>query len=380
MRSAVGLMLPTVLSSCGTSQVANTAERDPSRLVVNLGAKDAWHRAVSSRGVTKANGVILGGSTAEGAKAVPWTDRFSCALEKGLQRNFNVSGVPGGYVIRARDSAWNPAGNTENADLDLGLRSRTVNVGGSLTHFTVQPATGIQIGYYQTLYPSSFTVEMGDQTFKISSGPISPSQPKQELWESPTVSRKKQRIRITTDAPVTFCNTAIRDGDSYRGFSLYQAAHAGWTSEDFLSTKASSMWERMERLNPVLAVVCLGTNDRANGVRPQQYKSGLVALIDRISSCSAIDPWIILVAQQNLSNRGPAPWIDYMECMKSLASSYRNVTYTSIYEFFPQIAGASNDPHGYIASDDTHLTGAGHRLAGELISRELGLGVGSYWP
>ncbi|MFT4041887.1 MAG: SGNH/GDSL hydrolase family protein [Gordonia sp. (in: high G+C Gram-positive bacteria)] len=333
--------------------------------------------AVNNRPI---RGLVVGASTAEGAKAVPWTARFTSHLEKSFQHVLNPKDVPGGYVIRARDSAWNPTGLTYESEIDLGIRNRLLSPGSSLSHRSVQPTTGVQILYAVESEPVKFVVRIDDDEHVVHGTPAKDGLSLRS-WESPVYARAIHDYSISTNVPVSLGNTAFRDGDRDRGFALYQGAHAGWGARDFLLDDAESMWTRCSTLRPDMALICLGTNDRGNRVTPDVFGSQVNAIIDRLSLYAQGPQWILLVGQHNLSSRGPAPWTEYLRVLASIAEHRKNVTYVSFYEYMPQTPGTINDPDDLISNDDdTHMTAKGHQLAGSVIDDQLGIKYSRSWP
>lgn len=373
------------LTGCGDEESvpgAESVEEAWRSVTVNLDAKRFWDAAVSRAGGGKMNGLIIGSSTAEGAVARPWTARFSTRLEKSIQSALSSDDSGhGGYVIRARDSAWAIGGMTSESALDLGLRNRILLGGSSLTHSTVQPVTGIRVLFVEGPGSSPFDVIVdGERSFRVTPSVDKPANSATGWWESPSLARRPHQFRIVSHGSISLGNTVFRDQDRDSGFTMYQGGHAGWPTIEFLKDSSASMWDRFSTIQPKIVLVCLGTNDRGIGTGPEQFEQDVRSLIKRINLRSETVPWIVLIAQHNTSPRGPGPWPAYMDAMRAIASTSPNVTYTSFFEFFPQVPGEFNDPGDLLGPDDTHLSTSGHVRAAEILSRQLGFPSPPVWP
>ncbi|MDS1116001.1 SGNH/GDSL hydrolase family protein [Gordonia westfalica] len=348
--------------------------------VLNLGAKRYWQAAVDKASGAKLKGLFIGSSTAEGAVAKPWTARLSSQLEKSIQASVNPDN-PGGYSLRARDGAWTPIGDTLESPYDLGLRNRFLTAGSSIVHTSVQPVTGLQILFLDGPEQSPFEVTIDDRDpIRVSPRSDTPRKSATGVWESPELDRGTHTFAIRALGPVSIGNTIFRDGDRDAGFSMYQAGHAGWSTMQFLEESAASMWERYAYLQPDLVLLGLGPNDRGIGVEPARFESHLRRMVTKIDQLSEVKPWVVIVALHNTTLRGPAAWSGYMEAMQNVALTWANVTYTSIFEFFPQVPGGFNDTDDYLSDDNIHLTSEGHSRATQIIVEQLGLPRVPAWP
>ena len=325
--------------------------------------------ALADQRTRKLKAVVIGASSAEGSNAAA-TYSMASQLEKMLQNSYNPPGIPGGYVTKARDGGfWAPSGTTTSDDLDLGLKNRGLAPGASVSHTTVQMCTGVEVWYMQgDTYAGGFTVTIDGGT-PTTITPAGGADAPTGVWTSPVLARGIHTVVITALGQSSIGQCTIFDGDRDRGWVLYQGAHAGYATADFLTPAAEQHWTRLAAINPDLVFVMLGSNDKGNSVPYSTYQTRLTEIVSRINTAGDRTPWIVLIAQHNRDATGPA-WAGYQEAMQAVADATDNATYVSYREFFPT---SVTDPDELIDTDDTHMTSRGHVYAAQLIAAMLDL-------
>ena len=158
------------------------------------------------------------------------------------------------------------------------------------------------------------------------------------------------------------------------GVHIINAGVAGTEASNYLT---STTGPQIASLSPSLIIHMVGSNDYANSVPPETYKSNLEARLTQLKSAISVPCVHLLVHSYQRSDvsNPVASWAEYGKVMASIAAADpANVVFLDVSERFEAIGIPGSDPLGYMSADNIHLKNAGHAFLAELIADALKLG------
>ena len=146
------------------------------------------------------------------------------------------------------------------------------------------------------------------------------------------------------------------------GVRVHNLGASGATSGDFAAQDATSWQDAITQLNPNLAVICLGMNDRTYSVTPSAYKANLATIVSRVltakPNCS-----ILIFPPADAGTTKPYPISDYNDSARVFALE-NNYAYIDNYKLIGDYTTAN--ARGLYANT-THLNETG----GDVLVKNL---------
>ncbi|WP_375424412.1 SGNH/GDSL hydrolase family protein [uncultured Friedmanniella sp.] len=339
------------LISCSATPTGAPAAADPLA---------HWRTALAGRGSSPAVWVAVGDSITEGQGASlqsrRWIDQTATQL-----RNYSSAGdvgyLPGWAAVFPPDSRWQPyasrSGSISNDSAGpLGLRTATMAAGATQTYRLT--GTSVDLYYLRGGGSLSYAVDGGTATTIDTAGTVGETRRRRVRFGAAgahelVISARSGRVRLA--------GVAIFDGDEASGVHLFDSAHSGYTSTQFVAAQP--------QLNPVLRLVApdlvtieLGTNDylRASA-SPQQVQANLRQLVTGLrTALPDRTPSIVLVLPYRIgpgSSDADYHWDDYVAATTALGTELG-------VGILDMSSMGTSAPGGSWASDGLHASDAGN--------------------
>ncbi|KHJ74656.1 hypothetical protein QR64_00245 [Rhodococcus sp. Chr-9] len=337
--------------------------------------------ALADRFTRKINGVMIGSSSIEGANATPRTLRVASLLEKMLQASFNPADVPGGYILKGNDAAWQTSGSVAASAYDLGLTNRLLPSGTSMTHNPVQPIDGVHVTYLEGPGQNPFVVSFAGKTWTVTpatSGVVRAT----GSWQSPIVAEDRHTVQISSAVgDVSIGNVHLQRGDRDLGVTLYNAGKSGASVATFLPAGADTMWERIAEIDPDFVPMLWGNNDVSGGRTAAQFKADLEAVLDKIDAATTRQAWVPIIVQPpalSLTSGQRDTYEQYWQAMREIAAARPGVTVHDTRPYWP--TDEVDDVYDLVDTDLVHPTTKGHAWEAQIIAEQWELPSRVAWP
>ena len=323
---------------------------------ISLAARDAAPRYV----------VFMGSSTIEGSNATPRTQRFTNRLEKMLQASYNPTGIPGGYEIRAVDPSpvVQTTGTVTTESVGLGLRSRGLAAGATLTHAS-EVCTGFTVRFLPGSGRGSFTVAIdGGTPVTVDAKSLASSE-----WSSPALERGEHTIVVTAVETCVISHLYMHDGDQNVGVRVVNAGLGGASAVSFTSGHASH-WTELGRIASRVASVAImtGSNEADGQISLSSFRGNVLALIQKVEDSLGHRPWISLLGMPNRPDSSYAiPEQAYRDVLAQIAAE--NPTYVTYHDLAPQFPKTqAADVYNLMDTDSIHQTTLGHAYTADVLA------------
>ncbi|HSE61075.1 MAG TPA: SGNH/GDSL hydrolase family protein [Candidatus Saccharimonadales bacterium] len=333
-----------------------------------------WNAAVANRATTTATWVAWGDSFTEGQGASTMQNRWVNKVLTSLRTTFPTTGVTGGvgylpafYETYGPDSTWTPytgmggSGSWIENEASLGNRLIRLNPGG----YEVYTVTGSSVDILYSTGGGTFTykIDSGSAVPVNTAGTYSPTGRTRVTF--PTVGSHKVTITSTSGA-VSLHGIMAYNGDENAGIRLYEAAHSGAKSSEFVAT-ATGMAQITAASKADLVTIELGPNDFLHGpTTPAGVTANLQSIVASIRQAStAQQPSIVIVVPWSFSSFSSPTgytWQQYADAMRSVAAADTSLGLLDL---------TSLSPSGLLAPDGLHASNAGHTAIGNAVMSYL---------
>lgn len=172
---------------------------------------------------------------------------------------------------------------------------------------------------------------------------------------------------------------AVSTPPANNGIQYVNGAVDGSNSGNYLTTTTIG---QIKALNPVVILHGIGSNDWAEDTPIATYKANIEAKLDELDSGVTDKALHILI---HAHQRKDAPvdstlhtWAEYGNTLKTIASVRSNVYYVDLSKPFADAGIGSTDPYDLLATDNIHLTNAGHSAMAEFFRYKLKLGTSAF--
>lgn len=327
-----------------------------------------WRTALRQQSSAPASWVAIGDSITEGQGASSRDARWVEQTRDGLRTNAGGEGYsPGWYAVYGPDSPWEPYSSREGDVADeefgsLGLRTATLQTGATQTY----EVTGTSAYVYYLTNGGVLGISIDDTpvTTIDTAGPYSTANRYQVTFAGP--GPHSLTVYAVT-GPAYVAGVEKFQGDEANGVRLYDHAHSGFTSGQFVAAQ--------DELNPVLALlqpdlvtIELGVNDYLTGDPGlPEVRGNLQELVDNLrEELTEKPPSIVIVLPYRIGPepRGDYSWDDYTEAVTALGEEL------SVGVLDMSSMGTS-EPGGYWSSDALHPSDEGHREMARLATAYL---------
>lgn len=309
-------------------------------------------------------------SIGDGLAATSFTKKFSAVLRDRLRNAFQPDGIAGGtgYTDFWNQGAFpdHPVVLTNpvvNQQYGLGLQSlvmyqltENIVITDTFTSadLAIRTAPGAGFVFYTVDGGAPVAVDAdapaGEATLTI--GPLAAGEHEIVLYGG-----------ITPD-PVTYEGVMLYNGDEAAGIRVWEAGQSGYRAEQYV---ASPTWaEAVERVQPALVVLPIGSNDYAIGRTAAETRDDIETIIALIRANTSVAPSIVLLAYYDREHLGTETWADFQNMYGSIAAADDDVAWLDMTDDFgpwtEDDRGGLTDP-----GDLTHPTDAGHFLIGSAL-------------
>ncbi|ACU39427.1 SGNH/GDSL hydrolase family protein [Actinosynnema mirum] len=331
----------------------------------------AWHQARTAHRLRPVRIVCVGSSTTAGLNATQPDRRYASALGHAIR---GYLGTVGGWHLRGIDPAWSTTGTTSDVGRGLGLHSRSLAAGATMTTPSVQ-ATGFTILFEQGAGAGAFTwaVDGGSTTT------VTPDTGNSQVRHDGSVyvsagSLGAHTLTITATAATVISGVYVHNGDQTAGVQVFNAGSSGTGSADWTGTGAPMLTHlsRIAALDPSLVIVMIGSNDSGGSVDPRgAYRANVRQQVAQIRAACPRRVSILLVhsyGRYDLPN-ATYRWSQYGAALAEIAASTPDVDVLDLSPYYPTSQAA--DVTDLISADGIHQGDEGHALMADLIARYL---------
>lgn len=371
-------------SAVGLANVDNTSDTDKPVSAAQQAAIDAalgktqavslprWQAAVANSHRASVSAVFVGSSTTAGGNAVTMDRRYVDVFGRIMHSSFNAQSVFGGRHIRPNDpSYWTTSGTVTDTNFGLGLRSKALSAGATITG-TFTNCTGFILYFVQGPGQGSFTVSIdGGSATTVTPNTSGAANRHDGQQVFGGLSRGSHTILVTATNAMVFSGVYVLDGDESTGVRVYNSGLNGADTSTFTASGASTLWDRAASLTDVaLVAIMLGSNDWSTNMNPATFKANLQSMIASArSKLTASNPDILLI--NSYKRFGVTPTYQYElygKQMSDLADADNGIYYVSLADLYPDANDATGDPEDLFHTDGIHQNDAGHALMGRALA------------
>lgn len=315
----------------------------------------------------------IGSSTTAGTGATTFLTRYTNLVGGMLQTNYN-GGILGGYQVFPDDSGWTTVGTTTNIGRGMGLRSKTLSAGATMSR-TLTNSTGFDFHYAQGPGQGSFTITIDGGAAQEIVPDTTGVYRHDGVWSSSNLTRGSHTVLITATNTFDFNILYSWDGDKNAGVRVYNSGTGASTAATFINSNAHTMWERAAILPNMAGVfIMIGANDWNQNVNPDTFESNLITLINngKAALSTQVPDFILINTYKRYDTPSPTyPYERYGQVMAKLARTQARVYYQDIASFFPATNTSADDPEDMMGVDNTHMNQAGHYHMARLIGQNI---------
>jgi lysophospholipase L1-like esterase len=335
-----------------------------------------WQAALSNADTIKTSALLIGSSTTQGGNATVLDNRYTDVLGQILHKQYNAASVKGGKHIRIFDSGWSTTGTTTLNDDGLGLHSRSLSAGATLSR-TITESTGFDLHYVQGPGQGSFTVSVdGGSAVTVTPNTTGAANRHDGTYTVTGLTEGSHTILVTATNACIINGVYVHNGDATTGVRIYNSGLGGADSTDFVASNADTIWTRAATLDTSMVLLMLGSNDFSSSTDPDTFKDNVYTLIRKVwTNLSSTRPDVVLVnSYKRFDQVGYGTvynYQQYAEKMEELAEEYNGVYYVDIADLYPLVNDSVNDPLNLVDTDSIHMTDAGHRFMARVLAQRL---------
>jgi lysophospholipase L1-like esterase len=310
-----------------TSAAAGVAEASTSTTSPVVGGTLADARdAVAAAGAAPVDVLFVGDSITEGYGAPSrsdwWVELARTELQEG--RGGGVGYVPtsfSGGAAAPFPGVWRAEGGRAVQSSGLGLRSYLLDAQTASLRATL---SGTRLEVRFTAAPGRGTAEIRiDGTVVATVDTHADTERGGLVWTSDQLRAGDHAIEIRQAAatrepgPIVVEGAAAFDGEA--GIRIWDGSHAGFAASSFVGERA---WlDGVDRIDPEVVVLALGTNDFAFGADPQRFAADLATIVDEIAARSTGRPAFVLMPMWRGTGRDAARYERLVQAQRDLVTN-----------------------------------------------------------
>ncbi|ACU35588.1 SGNH/GDSL hydrolase family protein [Actinosynnema mirum] len=329
----------------------------------------AWRQALAFRSIEPVRVVCIGSSTTAGLNATAPDRRYSTALGHAIRARL---GATGGTYLRGIDTAWSTTGTTTDVGRGLGLHSRSLAVGATMTTPSAT-CSGWTIYFEQGGTSGAFTyaIDGGSATT------VTPDTTNSQIRHDGSVyvsagSLGAHTLTITATAATVISGVYTHVNDQTSGVQVFNSGSSGTSSADWTGTGSPFLTHlsRISALDPALLIIMIGSND-STGVDPALYRERVREQVLKTRAACPTATSVLLVhsfGRLDLPNP-PWPWAAYGRALTDLAKDLPDTDVLDLTAHYP--TSQINDTADLLSSDGIHASDRGHALLAELVATHL---------
>lgn len=154
------------------------------------------------------------------------------------------------------------------------------------------------------------------------------------------------------------------------GVHGYNAGRPGTHAATYLDAAGV---EAIAALAPCAVIHMVGSNDFANGVSPEQYRTGMVQQLDRFREVSTAPCVHVLVQSYERSERKPYrhPWSRYGDALADIAEAHPDTVVLDISGPYYRAGVPGEDLLHLMSTDRIHQNDRGHAFMADIVRSAL---------
>lgn len=365
--------------------------------IVNPDGLKNWFAAVRNQEQQPANVVVIGDSISEGAIAGGFFLRWQYLLQTALRAAVPCPGVaaPGvGYIpaLTVPNSPTPPvttsgSPNAGYVDYGMGMKRYRVN-NTQYVEWAAQTCDRVNIWYGKSNTTSGIgiiSIDGVDKTPQPTS--VAATNSDGWLWDSGALTAGSHTVRVRGQSSFGFTLEGCEffNGDYGKGIHVYDAAHYGFRTDQFLTAGADyGHWQAVASAQPRLFIWNLQANDWGTN-DASTFLANVDSHLSKMATAAGTRAYSVLL----IGNYRPAlgndaqRWLDYQAGMRARAVG--NVAYMSLQPPWPELFANTANAYMYETVAPLHPNGAGHAAMADLIGQaiippEFTVPVGTYLP
>lgn len=341
----------------------------------------------TANGVGTTDIMVVGDSISEGQGATYVYQRWINQMLSALRASYQPPGVTGGLgyippwyqVTTLPDPTTTTGSPTQWVNSGLGARSYEMTAASSVT-WTVY-GTSFDVFYYADSGQFSYSIDGGGATN------VSPPGTFIDMTKTHVAfaARGPHTVKVAwVSGTIFLAGIMVYDQDETNGVRLWDGAHSGLSTYDFISYYASSgnvFEEEGAAIQPAAVMFALGVNDwheNPDGSGTTTWSAGMLTNIetiigDIVSGCT-IPPTVIICNEYTISwtaiggtGSPPEPWSDFLAVLQEVAAA-NGWAWWDLNDRFPL---ATATP-GLFYTDSVHPSIEGHGYIGNLAAQFIG--------
>lgn len=350
--------------------------------VINPDGLRNWYAAVANQEQQPANVVVIGDSISEGAVAGGWTATWRYLLQDALRAAYPCPGVktPGiGYVpalgvTNAPQPPVTTSGSPSTGFTDHGMGLKRYRVNNTqYVEWSAQTCDTIRVWYGKSNSVAGgavVAVDGVDQTPALSSSDPTNSDGWTQVW---TLSAGSHTIRVRGSSAFGFVLEAVEffNGDYGKGIHVYDAAHYGFRTDQFLTAGADyGHWQAIATAQPRLFIWNLQANDWGTNSAATFLANVDTHLAKMATAASTRAYSVLIIGNYRPATGGdPQRWLDYQAGLRTRAVG--NVSVLSIQPPWPDLYPNTSNTYMFETVAPLHPNAAGHAAMRDLIFQAI---------
>lgn len=310
-------------------------------------------------------------SIGDGQSATLTSTRFVGVLRDRLRDMYQPGGVLGGFGYSDfwnqgtfPDSPVTPVNPVVNQTKGLGLQS--LDMDSNTQTITIEDTFTSALICYRTAPGAGYLFYTVDGGAPVG---VDANLPAGEATETvgPLPAGVHEIILyggITPD-PVTYEGVFLMNGDEAAGIRVWEAGQSGYRAADYV---AQTGWaDAVDRVQPSLVVLPIGSNDYATGRSPAATKADILSILTAIRANTTVAPSVVLLSYYDRDNGGSTyTWEQFRTMYNEIAAADPDIVWLDMTSAFGPWVG---DDRGGLTDpvDEVHPTDAGHFSIGAAL-------------
>lgn len=269
--------------------------------ITNPAGLEPWYDRLRNRSVRQAGVVLVGDSTTESFGATTWANRVPQQLDALLRAQHPTSGVfavPSGYVPVKTVAGPTPpvttSGGPTDSSIGLGLKGVVVNSSKYVEWTATCDRVAVWYATAATLAGNGIvSIDAVDQATLTGLGA---SYIDGRRWLSGALSYGSHTVRVRGAGAFGFPVYGVQffAGDHDKGVQVYDAAHFGWSSDNYSTGLYQRHWQAVAGTVPGVVVINLGINDWSYRT-PAAYLANIDTMLGELATQMGSIPHSVLL-------------------------------------------------------------------------------------
>jgi hypothetical protein len=288
-----------------------------------------------------------------------------------------AEGTPVGNIAMNSSGTWTDVrGNVTNTALGInGLHATTTQVGAwreivnndiphsteIVLHYIKGPGLGVLRYQIDGGIWTSITCSAGSNTYST------------EVISGLSDAAHTIRVELVSTA-MTLIGASFHTGLS--GVRVHRFGMGGITAKRYAELNGPAWQQAIASFSPNLAVISLGTNDKAQGVTLAEHRDALLLMIVRIRAAAPLCDILLMTPHDN-NLTGSIAMSEYAKVQQDVAREQR-CAFLDGYSMLSPVADVAT--HGLLINESGsyyHLTDLGRRFLADLLYSMMNYGQGS---